>query len=560
VWLPGSARSDRFAAAITPWTREVLEAAANPLTRVVTFVKPVQSGGSVVGEVMICYWLTHGNAGDCQYNWETDDKAKMRWDRRVKRILRSCDAVQGLWPTDRFAASSRGVAFPHMNLIVQGAHNPANLDSDSIRYQVNEEVHNWEPGRLEKAYKRTTAYWDAKIVNISNASQVRDQLWESWDAGTKRRWEVRCPGCGEYHAMRTKWEEDKPELGGLRYDSSGCKREDGTYDYLKLAGTIRYQMPCGFEVRDLPRARRELSLSGRYSPPEGEAGGGSESFNLDGVAVDYIPWIDLIREKHTAIRMLKYGEAEAFKRYVQERECRFWDDDERPNQVKLTLRTRQETTTDGMPDRALRTVGIDVQAGFLRIGEPPHLWAVVRDWDSSGNSMLVWEGQLFNDEELAAMLEKQKPDFGLIDSRFDTDRVYGLCLKHQLNPLRTESRAQGFRHPDGIRRMWGLSDPIMFEDPDTKDRIAMRMVMHDPQWIREKWHRLRSEKSMVKWETPMNVSEEYIRHLNSEELRELKVARTGARSITLTRRSASAGTICWCASCIAFWAQLSKGC
>ena len=32
------------------------------------------------------------------------------------------------------------------------------------------------------------------------------------------------------------------------------------------------------------------------------------SYTLEAVAIDYIPWLDLIKEKHRALRALKYGD------------------------------------------------------------------------------------------------------------------------------------------------------------------------------------------------------------------------------------------------------------
>ena len=101
--LPGSARSEQFNPDITPWIRQPLDCLNNGLTRRMTFVKPVQCGGSTVGEVAICYLLAHGTGGDLQYNWENDDKAGERWDKRIEKFLRACPAVMARWP----ARSSR---------------------------------------------------------------------------------------------------------------------------------------------------------------------------------------------------------------------------------------------------------------------------------------------------------------------------------------------------------------------------------------------------------------------------------------------------------------------
>ena len=111
----------------------------------------------------------------------------------------------------------------------------------------------------------------------------------------------------------------------------GCRLADGGYDYNKLESSIRFQMPCGYEVRDEPRARRALSLSGRYGVPRNPGAKTSQpSYTLEAVAVDYISWLSLIQEKHAALRALRLGDPEPYRRYVTERECRFWDQEDRP--------------------------------------------------------------------------------------------------------------------------------------------------------------------------------------------------------------------------------------
>jgi hypothetical protein len=71
VHLIGSARSETYRADITPWTREPLERCADG-TRRTTFIKPIQSGGTSVGEIAIAHWLSHWSGGDIQYNWPNE--------------------------------------------------------------------------------------------------------------------------------------------------------------------------------------------------------------------------------------------------------------------------------------------------------------------------------------------------------------------------------------------------------------------------------------------------------------------------------------------------------
>lgn len=93
VRLPGSALSSAFNPDLSPWTREVIDRVDDGTTRKITLVKPVQTGGSVVGEVALCYIIAMMDSGSIHYNWENDIKAGKRWDERIGRILLACRDV-----------------------------------------------------------------------------------------------------------------------------------------------------------------------------------------------------------------------------------------------------------------------------------------------------------------------------------------------------------------------------------------------------------------------------------------------------------------------------------
>lgn len=537
VRLPGSARSERFQSSISPWTREPMERAGDGVTRICTFVKPVQAGGSVAGEIALCYWLATQNSGDVQYNWENDEKALERWDKRIERILQACAAVKARWPSDRHKGKRGLVIFPHANLTVQGVWQPDNLDSDSIRFQVNEEVHNWEPGRLAKAYNRTTAFWNSVVFNISNAGVLGDQLHQAFEAGTQQHWEVQCPGCGQFHTMRTAWDDKRPDLGGLRYDGEKCRRDDGTYNYNQLAPTIRYQMPCGFLVHDTPSERRALSVSGRYSEPRNTGAHLSHrSYTLEAVSVDYIPWLKLITEKHAALRAMKLGDPEPFKRYVQERECRFWDPEERPLVGKIVLNTERTKTREGLENRVLRGMAVDKQAGEAARGEVPHFWVVIRDFDKEGNSLLVFEGKVTTEEDVDDLCQKYRvePRFVLYDSGYAAPHVYRHCARRGYNAVKGEDRDFYNHTLDDDTRIRRIYSPIQWVDPFEGDRTGKAgtttapLILYSKQGIRDRLAWLRSQGG-VRWEVPGDVSEDYQRHMEAEEQQEFRHAKTNEK-------------------------------
>lgn len=533
VRLPGSARSERFDSSITPWMREPMEILGDPATRTDTIVGPVQSGKSVIGECANCFWLATQSHADIQYNWENDEKALERWDKRIERILKACPPVARLWPADNRKAKRGLVIFPHGNLTVQGVWQPDNLDSDSIRFQINEEIHNWEPGRLAKAYNRTTAFWNSVIINISNAGKMGDQLHQAYEAGTQQLWEVKCPGCGKYSAMRTRWEDKHPELGGLRYDADGCRRENGTYDYNKLAPRIRYQFGCcGQTVSDSPLERRRLSLSGRYSDPQNSgAHVSNRSYTLEAVSVDYIPWLKLIQEKHQALRAMRLGDPEPWKRYLQERECRFWDPEERPLVGKITLSVGVKKNREGLKDKVARFASLDRQSGAREKGETPYWWLVIRDVDAGGNSLLVFEGKLETDEDAAAVIKAHevRPTAVVADSGFDTMHVYKFCLKHGYNAIKGSDSAF-FNHEDGGRRIFSPERPLhqMVGDGPTQDDPVdePEFWLYSKQGIRDRLWWLRAAPE-VKWQVPDDVSEDYQAHMEAEEQATRKSPQTG---------------------------------
>src|SRR5882672_5590434 len=109
---------------------------------------------STAGEIALCYWLATSNGGDLQYNWQNDLAADARCSKRVEKILKACAAVMARTSSDRFKWQKGLVIFPHCNLTMQGILTDRAVASDSIRFQINEEIHDaegWLPGRLQQA-------------------------------------------------------------------------------------------------------------------------------------------------------------------------------------------------------------------------------------------------------------------------------------------------------------------------------------------------------------------------------------------------------------------------
>lgn len=458
-----------FESARSPWLIEPLRMADDPLISNLTFIKPIQLGGTSLGEILLMRWILSGN-GLIHYNWPTNEKALDRWKKFTERRLRACHPIRAALPTiyeDAF------ITFPNIVFAMQGVFTSGNLDSDTVDYIINEEVHQWEAGMLGKAHGRQTRILFPKFINISNAGLRGDQLHQEYNEGTKQNWEVRCPGCSNphhqansvYHIMRTRWNEQRPDLGGLRYDSEGCKRDDGTFDYNKLVPTIRYQFPCNYPMRDNLAERRLMAQSGRYSEPTNTGALlSNRSYTLEAVAGHEIRWLDLIQEKHQALRTLKTGDDADWRRYLQERECVFYDPENRPFEGQIVLSPSITKNRDGLPDRACRLAVFDWQQGYKHKGQLIHYWGIIEDVLPDCNSQLVWEGQIASESEMLALLRDftVEPAHVLIDASKNTKTILQLCYQNGFKAVMLNASHVGlFRdHEDHVPRYYSAGKPI----------------------------------------------------------------------------------------------------
>lgn len=554
VRLVGSARSEAYDPDITPWNKEPLECADNG-TRKMTFIKPIQGGGSVAGEIAICYWASTQHGGDIQYNWQSDKKADERWPKRVEKIMKACKPLVARTPLN-FKWNKGLLVFPWCNFTMQGVFSDNAVASDSVRFQVNEEIHDnsatsgWaDEGRLEQAYGRTTAYWNSVIFNISNAGKAGGQLHKAFLSGTQQRWQVKCPGCGQYHVMRMRWEDQKPELGGLRYDTiydvEKLKLGRNTLDWSKVQPTIRYQMPCGYIVRDNVRERRALSLSGCYGEPENKSALLTErSYTLEAVSVDYISWISLIQQKESARESLAWGKGDAWWSYLRERECQFTSDADRPvmNQI---VKSAAKKDRAGLAEPKIRFGAADFQQGKAARHELPHNWHVIVDVKVLENGklhvLIVSEGRESTDANLTDVIDRHKaiPSCIALDSGWDTMRVYTLAMDKGFYCVKDEPTLLFSGHEDGSRKIYSPPAPLhaminqgpKFEYvPDGKG--GWLPDAHEPMFIRvskigmmDRLAWMRTSPNCI-FDVPSDVSEDFVAHMDAWQIEEQKKIKT----------------------------------
>jgi hypothetical protein len=287
-----------------------------------------------------------------------------------------------------------------------------------------------------------------------------------------------------------------------------------------------------------------LSLSGRYGTPLNPGAELSHrSFSYDAVTVDYIDWMQLIKDKHDALRARRYGDLAPWHRYITERECLFYDPDDVPVTGKVTLVSGIKKHREGLPEPKLRLFALDRQQGEISRGEFPYWWLLIRDvvMEVDGiKSLLVYEGKLETDEQVLSILRQHNCNMwqGVADSGDDTTHVYRFCLQHGINAIKG-GKEFFYAHAEdgGARRIFSPERPLhaMINAPSKFQYVSTtegnRPDPREPMFwlysksgIRERLYWLRNES---KWETPEDVSEDYQRHQEAEERVAMKNGRTG---------------------------------
>lgn len=532
---------------LTPWTIDPIDTLTDDSVQVAVLMKPVQTGGSLVGEGAACVWGATWTQGMIQINFEKQEKANQRWDERIEPILRGCAPLVSRLPADPHKAKRCHWLLPMLAIKCQGIKGDGNLDSDTVRGQINEEVHNWAPGMLEKAFNRTISptNWNRKIIVISNAGEKDDQLHAAYKDGTQEVWSFRCPCCGyvqPWQSRRRKSGDGQWLPGGLYYDAEGCRRGKWDYDYLRLESTVRYECAnpeCRAHFVDTDADRRRLNEASLYVAENPYAKRMHRSWTYDGVCA--YGWLDMIQKKHSALKAMAYGDPEPYRRYVVERECRPWDV-VNDNPLVETISLSAGVTMRKAEDAEHRTFMVDRQEG--KNGDIPHYRGSIRSIrrdEKTGKYIvaLEWQGRLNTDEEVEAKRleygvpaghEKNTPKLVWVDSGYDSDHVYQLCAKYGYVAIKGD-RADFFWHrgKSGVsRKCWTYGDPkrpahvpVRVRGSGGEVTVNVPFIRYSKQGIRNKLHFLRNSPEWD-WQIPADVDADFKRDYTAEEIRHVR--------------------------------------
>lgn len=491
----------RFRADTAPWMNEFLDEWMDNGIRVMVMVCSAQSGKTQGIMVGAC-WSIAEDPGPMMWVLAAHDEAKTFARVRLMPTFQACDPVNRMIPADRSGATQTEIDFPRAPFIINGANSPSKLQSKPVRWLILDEVRNYPPGALQMVRKRTTAFWNSRIIIISTADTTGDEVDEAFRSGDRREYQWPCPHCG--HRQPYRWKQ-------MRWDDTDKTRPGGNWDFEAVLNTVRYECEeCQKPIHDNQRQRRELANAGRWVKTNPHAPGHVVSFHFNAMLPWWIRWTTLVEEFLRAKVAFDSGSTELLKSFINERLGEPWEEHA---QYAANIAPSNYGRGDQWAEEHIRFLTVDVQKD--------HFWFVVRAWSQAGESRLVNEGRLsvwddIREEQLRHGVGDRET---IIDSGFEATTVYDHCCRWGWTAMKGEDRGEYPHHiEEGIRLLRPFSG-ILAGDPgigtsEAGMRVCPLILWSNPT-VKDVLHRLRGGKGK-RWEVPSDASDDYHAHMRGE--------------------------------------------
>jgi len=521
VKIPNSARSSSFDPHASPWLAEPLEFFADNTVKEQVLILPTGAGKTTVFDVAIPYIISEAPGG-ILLSMQTDPDAKEHMEDRLLPILKACDPISAaLAGIDRHAKRKDAVILPHMSLFVGGA-NKANFQRKSVRYVFLDEAWLIKHGLIEEARARTHSRWNSRIIIVSQGGDQHialqnerrsTELFEAWMRSDRREFSLVCPTCSEV----SQW-----DFKNLKYEVE--RTEEGRIDEAAIAQSAHYECPrCATHYEDRPEVRRELSMASRYVVTNPGGLPGHHGWHAPAMALFHEKWGDLALGWTRAQKALSLGDQEPLKIFKTKRLAEFWKEEETAPEVALGgagySKTEYENGEpwdgedfEGRLSPVVRAMTIDRQRD--------HRWILIRAWKRDGESRLLWEGKVHTSEDIEALRQRMRvrKQYVFQDAQFETGQVYDECVRFGWVALHG-AKDDGFMHfpknKPAVKKFYselkrasapcgGTALYLFWSNEKVKDVLA----------------NLRGGKG-AKWETPDDVSGDYIHQIASEVKRDV---------------------------------------
>ncbi len=501
---------ERYDPDFMPFWKEPAECVTDPTVYEVIALKCARAGGS---ENLLLNPIRYSVAVRPQPTlYVTGDQlsAERMMDRRIIRGLKA--SKQTRHKVNAARLTQHDAEFADMDLRVTWPKAKQAFKQDGWALVLCDEVSTWPEFSAYMARKRTASYPFAHIVFISSPDpQAKrpsddDPIFVEYRRGDQRRWHCTDPATGEPFVFEM-GKHDTPH--GLKWDKS-AKREDGSYDYDKVAQTAHYVTPGGSVLRE---ADRMAIVRAGHWQPTAPAPSNVRSYHVTAFMTPFDSFAGI------AVAFLKANAAGplALRTFVYEYLAEPWYGEKQTIEVNSIEKRRgsyrmgQRLVTvpayEYLSKRRGRVLmSVDVQKNSV--------WVLVREWFEGGDSALVHFQEVDSWKDVAALKAKHGVERIFIDLGYEGRRneVLEQAMFGYIKGAVPMLGRDGLREPHDVKKEY---DP--FEGTGKQSRVKMTLVIFNPNQAKHTLSRLMDGTDPRQWLLPADAPAEYIRHVTAEE-------------------------------------------
>lgn len=204
---PGNWNTDR-----APYQRAMMDAICSPSCERVVMMTAAQIGKSELLLNVIGYYIDKEPSPILMLQPTLQMGEAFSKD-RLATMIRDTPALTGKIKDPRARDSGNTLlhkTFPGGHVTIAGANSPAGLASRPIRILLCDEVDRYpesagsEGDPVDLAIKRTSNFWNRKIIMVSTPTLIGSRITKEYDVSTREEWTLPCPKCGAYTPLE--WE------------------------------------------------------------------------------------------------------------------------------------------------------------------------------------------------------------------------------------------------------------------------------------------------------------------------------------------------------------------
>lgn len=439
--IPFSPMPSGFRVAETPWLAEPLRACADPEVRLVVTIAPIQSGKSLMAEMLSCFIIARQPAPTLYLN-DQDSNAADWMQSRLRVLWENVPPVIAKLSKDETGKKSGTVQTEDMTFWCLGAFNEKNLQRRSIRWLVGDETWLWPQGHLAEASARVTSFgWLGKRIFMSQGSFVGDDTEAVWKTTDMRVWSFACPDCGH----RQPWNWDQVKI-------PDAMQRDGDFDYGLIKRETCYECEgCKKQFKDTRSNRDEFNARGFYAVTNPSADPANHGYTWSGLAAR--SWGSMaemyVRAK---LALDTNGDAKPMQIFKQKQLAHFWSDapdDFGSLQTIGDYKMGDEWEKEARIDPATRKIHSDhkrekqIRARFMSVDvQREGFFCLVRGWAEGGDSRLIKWRYVQTWEDVISMGKTYEvhPALTYVDCGDQFDDVIRQCGINKWTALRGDPR------------------------------------------------------------------------------------------------------------------------